>query len=135
MVRFAYPGQDPSEPIDDLELYFVVPFKGTSYEALGAIQSFVSDDHLTTANIAMPTHIFYAGRVDRNATLSASGDWIVSTRGTGNNIFFEMDMVNQETGADIFNIVDLQMRIYITENHFKRWRESLCSPALISIMP
>src|SRR6266498_3055680 len=56
MIRFAYPGQKPSEPIEDQEFSFVFPFnkkpfKDTPYEALGAIQSFVSDDHLTTANV------------------------------------------------------------------------------------
>jgi len=131
MIRFAYPGQKPSEPIEDQEFSFVFPFnkkpfKDTPYEALGAIQSFVSDDHLTTANVALPTHIFYVGRVDRKATLAANGDWIVSTRGTGNNIFFEMDAVNQETGGYIFNFVDLEMRIYITENHFKNWLRGPC---------
>jgi hypothetical protein len=126
MTRFAFPGQDSSKPIEDRHTDSVWPFKGTPYEALGAIESRVSEDHLTTANIALPTHIFYVGRVDRTATLTANGDWIVSTRGTGNNIFFEMDAVNQETGGYVFNFVDLQMRIYITENHFKNWLKDPC---------
>ena len=81
---------------------------------------------MTTANIAQSTHIFYKGEVHRKAKQAANGDWIVSTRGFGNNIFFEMDMVNQETGGYIFNIVDLQMRIDITENYFKNWLKDPC---------
>lgn len=134
MIRFAYPGQKTSEPVHNLDTYSVQPFKDI-YPPFGAIVAVVSDDHLTTANIAKSTHIFYAGRVDRKATRTAFGDWVVSTRGTGNNIFFAMDVVNQATGADIFNIVDLQMRIYITENHYKNWLQDLCSTALIPKMP
>jgi hypothetical protein len=127
MIRFAYPGQKLSEPIQDREFYFVVPFKGTSYEALGAIQSFVSQDHLTTANVALPTHIFYAGRIDRQAKQSANGEWHVITHGTGNNIYFAMDTVNQETGADIFKYgVDVPMEIYILEQHFINWLKRPC---------
>jgi hypothetical protein len=127
MIRFAYPGQKLSEPIHDREFYFVVPFKGTPYEALGAIQSFVSQDHLTTANVALPTHIFYAGRVDRQAKQFANGDWHVITHGTGNNIYFAMDIVNQETGADIFKYsVDIPMKIYIFQNHFINWLKWPC---------
>jgi hypothetical protein len=125
MIRFAYPGQKPSEPIHNNDTYSVQPFKDI-YPPWGAIQSFVSEDHLTTANVALPTHIFYVGRVDRKATRASNGDWIVSTRGSGNNIYFAMDIVNQETGAGIFNIVDLQMRIYIAENHFKNWLKGPC---------
>jgi hypothetical protein len=131
MTRFAYPGQDPSKPVRNNDTNSVWPFEGTPYEALGAIQTFVSEDYLTTANIALPTHMFYAGRVDRQAKQSANGDWVVSTRGTGNNIFFGMDVMNQETGAQIFDLVDLQMRIYIMENHFKNWLQNLCSTELI----
>jgi hypothetical protein len=127
MIRFAYPGQKLSEPVHDRELYFVFPFKGTSYEALGAIQSFVSQDSLTTANVALPTHIFYAGRVDRQAKQFANGDWHVITHGTGNNIYFEMDNVNQETGAGIFKYsVDVPMKIYIFQNHFINWLKWAC---------
>lgn len=74
---------------------------------------------MKTASIALPTHVFYMGEVHRKATQSANGDWIVSTRGTGNNIFFEMDLVNLATGGLAFNIVDMQMRHYIEKNHFR----------------
>lgn len=127
MIRFAYPGQKPSEPIEDRELYFVVPFKGTQYEALGAIQSFVSDDHLATINRALPTHIFYKGEVDRTAEKTSEGAWHVKTHGFGNNIYFEMDTVNQEAGADIFKYsVDVPMEIYVFEQHFINWLNGFC---------
>ncbi len=115
MARFAYPGQEPSEPVHDQGLYFVIPFKGTPFKAFGAIRAEVSPDYLTTANIALPTHIFYKGEVHRQAIHTANGDWHVFTQGYGNNIYFEMDEVNQTTGAGIFNNVDQHMRIYIEE--------------------
>jgi len=131
MIRFAFPGQKPSEPIEDHHFgsvwpFSVWPFKGTPFEALGAIESRVSKDHLTTANIAQPTHMFYKGEVHRQAIHAANGDWHVFTQGYGNNIFFKMDAVNQTTGAAIFNFVDMQMRTYIEENHFKNWLKGPC---------
>jgi len=104
LFRFTYPGQDPSDPVQPDEKNFVAPFdrfKGTGIEYLGAIQSIVSSDGLKVRNISEPTHIFHKGQVDRRA-FPVGGAWYVETHGTGNNIYFFMDVVNQETGALIF---------------------------------
>ena len=129
LSRFAYPGQDSSKPVVDQQIHSVFPFDKI-YPPFGEIRSRISG--LESKNIGMPTHIFYAGEVHRKAYPTPDGAWHVSTRGFGNNIYLFMDTVNQESGATIFNIVDLQMQSYI----FKRkWLDYLiggCNPTLIT---
>ena len=132
MIRFAFPGQDPAEPIADGHSDSVWPFKGTQYARFGAIRSIVSQDHLSSSNIALSTHIFYTGRVDRTARRFANGDWHVLTKGYGNNIYFEMDAVNQITGGGIFNFVDLQMRNYIFKKKWLDYISGGCNQSAIT---
>jgi hypothetical protein len=111
------------------KINFVVPFswfEGTGFEYLGAIRSFIFLDGLHVRNVSEPTHIFHKGQVDRRA-FQASGAWYVETHGTGNNIYFLMDVVNQETGALIFTGVDRAMRQYLETNRIlKRIKGIAC---------
>jgi RHS repeat-associated protein len=127
LSRFAYPGQDYSDPVQPGELNFVEPFswfKGTGIEYLGAIQSIIFPGELQVRNISLPTHIFHKGQVDRRA-FSVGKAWYVETHGTGNNIYFMMDRVNQISGAGIFTSLDRKMRFYLETNHIKNWIEGI----------
>ncbi|MBX3038548.1 MAG: hypothetical protein KF758_16680, partial [Anaerolineales bacterium] len=115
LSRFTYPGQNPFKPVTPGKLSFVAPFgwfPGTGFEYFGAIQSSVFSGGLRVRNVSQPTHIFHKGQVDRQAYSNGKA-WYVETRGTGNNIYFMMDVVNQTTGSGIFTEVDRLMRKYL----------------------
>jgi len=127
LSRFTFPGQDPSKPVQLGQENFVPPFvwfkgyelEGLPVERLGAIQSIVSKGGLEVTNISEPTHIFHKGQVDRQV-VPAGNAWYVQTHGTGNNIYFLMDVVNQGSGAIIFTIVDNEMRHYIESQRLEK---------------
>jgi hypothetical protein len=88
-------------------------------EYLGAIHSIISLDGLRVSNISEPTHIFHKGQVDRQA-FQVGQTWYVQTHGTGNNIFFFMDYLNQGSGTVIFTVLDLEMRQYLETNRLMK---------------
>jgi RHS repeat-associated protein len=130
LSRFTFPGQNPLSPVQPDKINFVAPFGwfegsgielgGMRVEYLGAIRSIVSLDELRVSNISEPTHIFHKGQVDRDARQVGQA-WYVVTHGTGNNIYFAMDVVNQVTGSGIFNEVDRLMRQYLETIHILNW--------------
>jgi RHS repeat-associated protein len=132
LSRFTFPGQNPLKPVQPGQQSFVAPFSwfpgielnGMPVEYLGAIQSVVLLDRLMVTNISRPTHIFHKGQVDRQAKQVGKA-WYVVTHGTGNNIYFAMDVVNQETGAGIFTGVDWAMRQYLEAMHITNWIKGL----------
>ena len=123
LSRFTFPGQNPLKPVRPDDQNFVAPFgwfPGTGFEYLGAIRSRVSLGGLQVTNESERTHIFHKGRVDREARQIGKA-WYVVTHGTGNNIYFAMDVVNQVTGTGIFTDVDGMMRQYLETTHILRW--------------
>ena len=132
LSRFTFPGQNPLKPVQPDQQSFVAPFSwfpgielnGMPVEYLGAIISFSFDGGLHVRNVSRPTHIFHKGQVDRQAK-QVGRAWYVVTHGTGNNIYFAMDVVNQETGAGIFTSVDRMMRKYLEAMHILNWIKGL----------
>jgi RHS repeat-associated protein len=132
LSRFTFPGQNPLKPVQPDQQSFVAPFSwfpgielnGMPVEYLGAIISFSFDGGLHVRNVSRPTHIFHKGQVDRQAK-QVGRAWYVVTHGTGNNIYFAMDVVNQETGAGIFTSVDRMMRKYLEAMRILNWIKGL----------
>jgi hypothetical protein len=123
LSRFTFPGQNPHEPVQPNEQNFVTPFgwfPGTGFEYLGAIRSSIFLEGLHVRNVSEPTHIFHKGQVDRRA-YQVGKAWYVETHGTGNNIYFLMDVVNQKTGAGIFTSLDWEMRQYLETYRIFKW--------------
>jgi hypothetical protein len=130
LSRFTFPGQNPFKPVQPNEQSYVAPFgwpmisdielNGMPLKYLGAIRSFVFDGGLLVRNVSEPTHIFHQGQVDRKVGQIGQA-WYVMTHGIGNNIYFEMDAVNQVTGAGIFTNVDRLMRLYLETTHIRNW--------------
>src|SRR5690606_26064134 len=122
LSRFTFPGQNPLKPVHQNERSFVAPFgwfggsgielNGMPVEYLGAIHSIIFEGGIHVRNVSEPTHIFHNGQVDREARQIGKA-WYVVTHGTGNNIYFAMDVVNQVTGSGIFTNVDRLMRQYL----------------------
>lgn len=120
----------PLKPVQPGDLSFVAPFgwfegsglalNGMPVERLGAIRSLIFLEGLHVRNVSEPTHIFHKGQVDREARQIGQA-WYVVTHGTGNNIYFAMDVVNQVTGAGIFTDVDRLMRQYLETIHILKW--------------
>jgi len=141
LLRFAYPGQDPSQPVVSQNFYSVSwPGTNISMGSLGAIQTFVLDGGLTIENRTLSTHILYDGKVDRTISQTPDGSWVVTTRGIGNNVTHnvavpladDLGTINIPVnlallngwggpilpgGIDIFNAVDENMLNYIAANH------------------
>jgi RHS repeat-associated protein len=114
MSRFAYPNQDPSRTAKPYYQYSVgIPILNIDLAEFGAIIFTTSNGGLTTTNTTLPTHILYDGRVDRTASQNSNGDWIVTTQGVGNNVYPGMNIANTIGGEMLFQIVDVQMAVYI----------------------
>jgi len=113
--RFAFPGQNPSKPVEDGKRYSVAPFgefpEGSDEYKEGEIITRVYG--MTTENITEPSHIFYDGVIYRTLSQDRAGNWVVTTHGYGNNLKPGMKEVNLTFGPDIFNFVDQQMSEYI----------------------
>jgi HK97 family phage portal protein len=115
MSRFAVPGQDPSMPVEDGNTYFVTDPR-TGFPA-GWVDTTVSADGLTIVNTTTAAHVFYDGRIERQASRAADGSWFVSTRGIGNNVIPGMAEINQRQGPLIFNELDRLLRQNIERHH------------------
>jgi HK97 family phage portal protein len=116
--RYAYPGQDPSRPVEDRGRY-VVYFPGTRIPA-GLIETRVSSDGLTVTNVTRPLHVLYSGQVERTFRRTPDGTWQVVTHGNGNNIIPGMNALNRLFGPEIFDEIDQQLRSGIDRHHGRR---------------
>lgn len=135
-LRFAYPGQDPSKPVEDggrYQVSFCINDRCISLRQYGAIEVTIVDD-FTTINTTLSTHILYDGRVIRHLHQETNGAWYVSSYGYGNNTVVNalppdaapgpystlpvsMAPANQLLGPFIFNSGDYQMLQTILLNH------------------
>ena len=100
----------------------------------GAIQITISPDGLTLTNQTLPTHVFHNGMVVRNYSQREDGAWVVTTVGTGTNVWPvvgpTVDQANDVVGPAVFTAIDAQMRIHITQDQmmsgaFPRWEVPL----------
>ena len=125
LYRFAYPGQDPWSPVQDLHIYTVDPFdwfsEGSYINSGGKIIVDISNGGLTTTNSSLSTHLFHDGKVVRTLSQDKDGAWYVTTRGTGTNdtpvVGSLIDGFNQWVGPGAFTNLDLQMASAIAEHH------------------
>jgi len=143
LLRFAYPGQDPSKPVVSGQSHSVswpIPDINISMGSLGAIVTDVSKDGFTITNTTKPTHILYDGKVERTISQLPDGSWIVTTHGYGNNVTHNVTIPLRDDlgtiqipvnfaslngwggpllpgGINIFNGVDQQMLNYVEANH------------------
>ncbi|MEP6895613.1 MAG: hypothetical protein ABI986_08405, partial [Chloroflexota bacterium] len=132
LSRFAYPGQDPSNPVDIIGYFNVTdPWYGELPKSIGPILTVVSPDGLTVTNTTLPGHILYDGKIVRHAFQGPNGEWYVGTHGYGNNksavfdaqrpdlppLKVDLALANIWGGKAIFNKVDALMLNYIVENH------------------
>jgi hypothetical protein len=129
--RFAYPGQNPANPVTGGNSYVVgYPFTNLPMQfGWGEIVVYVNQGGLTSTNITKPPHILYDGKITRHAYQAENGAWYVSTYGSGNNVIhtipvtmnrdiqWSMAWTNETMGVHIFNDVDKNMLAYILENH------------------
>jgi hypothetical protein len=114
-ARYAYPGQDPSRPVEDRGVYLVF-FPGTRIPA-GYVKTFVSPDGLTITNVTKPLHLLYNGQIERTFRRTPEGTWQVVTHGNGNNILPGMNFFNQVFGPVIFNGIDEQLKNGVERHH------------------
>jgi hypothetical protein len=86
LLRFAYPGQDPSQPVVSGNSYSVgFPYTHLSMGPLGAIVVSVENNGFTSINTTLSTHVLDDGKAIRNLYQGDDGAWYVTTYGFGNN--------------------------------------------------
>lgn len=125
LSRFQYPGQLPWQPVEDQQRYNVfpeqiggVPLAGLLYPGSGAIYT-VFDDHKIT-NVALITHIFYKGYVERSWSRDKNGTPQVKSVGEGTNDGFgpapgwAIDGANNVIGPPAFDMLDAGLLLYTT---------------------
>jgi hypothetical protein len=125
LARFSVPGRDPSNPVQSLETSLVEdPRTGLPG---GWVTTTIDDDGLSITNRTTPVHALYDGIVVRTARQTEDGSWYVTTRGFGNNVVPGMNILNQEQGPLIFNILDQRMRDNIERHRAKGiFRLAMC---------
>jgi len=118
LSRFSYPGQDPTNPVNNEQVNWVFAFI-----PLGQIRTNVSVDGLTIINTTQRNHLMYDGQVVRTAVQAPNGAWYIATTGTGNNDIISvvstpitLAPLNQILGPDAFNNFDEDMMSYILAN-------------------
>lgn len=117
LARFSVPGRDPSNPVKDGEFSLVEdPRSGLPG---GWVWTAIEDNGLTVVNSTSPAHAFYNGEVIRSARQEDDGSWKVTTHGFGNNVVPGANIINQEQGPPIFNLLDQRMRENIERHHAK----------------
>ena len=114
LSRFAYPGQNPFEPVTSGGTY-TVRFPGTSIPG-GQIRSFVSDDGLHAVNKTLLNHFLYDGVAVRTVFKGVDDNWYVSTHSYGNN-YYGTAGANNSMGPNIFNAADQQMYYQVIQDH------------------
>ncbi|HJS17964.1 MAG TPA: RHS repeat-associated core domain-containing protein, partial [Anaerolineales bacterium] len=125
LYRFAYPGQDPNNPVRNDAKNWV--FVGIL--PLGQIQTQVNG--LMITNVTQPLHLMYDGQIERRAIQASDGSWSIVTTGMGNNVqipfvpegpsgleYSQMTNVdfaplNQDLGPGAFHDLDGAMLNYI----------------------
>jgi len=113
LSRFAVPGQDPSKPVVNNNIYSASDPRSILGQQLGgSVITNISSDGLTIRNTTLPfpAHIFSDGVIVRTATQSSDGAWYITTHGYGNNVIPGAATINEIQGPKIFNFVDEQMR-------------------------
>jgi hypothetical protein len=113
LSRFAYPGQDPNDPVTEKEVNPVTVF---GFLPTGFIRTRVSLDGLTITNITEPVHLLYDGQVERRAVQAPDGSWYIATTGIGNNFVTILSPINQTLAPIQFNTFDADMLDYILAN-------------------
>jgi hypothetical protein len=118
LTRFAFPGQDPSRPVESGSRNLVTdPATGIT---AGNVQTFVMDDGRTVVNVTLPDHILHDGMVERRAVQQSDGSWKVETQGIGNNETPGMNIVNSLVGPEVFNELDGRLRQNIGAHRGKK---------------
>lgn len=116
--RFAYPGQDPNDPVVSGEDYMVVDTR-TGMEG-GMIETIVSEGGYVITNETLgedeeedrKEHVFYHGIIERTL-YQEDGHWYVKTFGRGNNRNDIYAWINENQGRPIFERVDRAMAYYV----------------------
>ena len=119
MARFAFPGQNPTQPARNGKIYKVHDPRTELYA--GDVSVWISPNGLTTINRTQPNHVLYDGQIVRVAARDKSGSWYVTTHGIGNNITFGMAEANTFQGPPIFRVVDAKLRQNIDRHHGKQF--------------
>ncbi|MEM7621450.1 MAG: hypothetical protein AAF228_13570 [Pseudomonadota bacterium] len=125
LLRFAVPGQDPANPVQDGGIYQVFDPRNKDFglsifdgifrpsSLAGFVRTTISDDGMSIKNVTLPLHVLYDGEITRTLSSNTNGGWSVTTRGIGNNVIPGAATINQWQGPKVFNHVDRQMRSYI----------------------
>jgi hypothetical protein len=118
LSRFAFPGQDPTQPVSHNSRSFVTVF---GFIPLGTITTDVSVDGLKIVNKTTRLHFMHNGQVERSVHQTPDGTWYVATTGSGNNVSipnlgWSFAPVNQSLGPVQFDNFDIEMLNYILEN-------------------
>jgi len=117
LARFSVPGRDPANPVQHLDTSLVrEPRTGIPG---GWVRTRIEDDGLTIISQTTPAHVLYDGVVIRSARQADDRSWYVTTRGIENNILPGMNLLNQEQGPLIFNILDQRLRDNIERHRAK----------------
>lgn len=117
LARYAYPGQDPAEPIVDGEKYTALDPTGLFG---GPIRSDITTGGLSIVNTTLPGHVFHDGQIVRTALRTSDGDWVVVTNGFGVNIGWPRGLraqINEGAGRGLFEDMDRQMANNIAAHH------------------
>ncbi|WP_444941310.1 hypothetical protein ACJJI3_01900 [Microbulbifer sp. ZKSA004] len=109
--RFVVPGQDPSRPVEDGNIYKVydpridIRLADSGYRwkfYAGKVLTSVSEDGLSITNTTLAGHVLYDGEINRQLYRAESGAWHVRTTGYGNNLIPFTDDVNIWQDEKIF---------------------------------
>ncbi|MEQ1672896.1 MAG: hypothetical protein ABL893_18750, partial [Hyphomicrobium sp.] len=115
LPRYAVPGQNHAEPVEDRGVYTVYdPRNGLP---AGYVTVSISPDGLTIINKTRPLHVLYNGQIQRSAQQMPDGSWVMTTRGIGNNVFPGFNKLNEWQGPKIFDTLDQQLTNNIRLHH------------------
>jgi hypothetical protein len=116
LSRFAYPSQNPDVPVKHESTNLVFDPLG-KIGKVGYVTTEILDDGLTIKNTTEENHIFHDGTITRTAKQAEDGSWSVTTQGIGNNVSPGMNYMNEQFGPAIFNLLDAEMRLYISRRY------------------
>ena len=115
LSRYAYPGQDPAQPVVNGGTYTVYdPRVGI---AAGPVKVWVSPDGMTIINKTLMGHVFFDGQILRHASQAPNGAWFIETHGIGNNKNADLAFANRAQGPQIFRLMDQHLRMNIDQHH------------------
>jgi hypothetical protein len=116
LSRFAYPSQNPDVPVKHESTNLVFDPLG-KIGKVGYVTTEILDDGLTIQNETIKGHLFHAGKITRTAKQAEDGSWSITTQGIGNNVTSGMNYMNEQFGPAIFNLLDAEMRLYISKRY------------------